>query len=95
MLSIWGVVVSNMISFMILYLVRIKYINSIINLKINFFRIIPSLILLIASIFIYYTMDIYVQMISIIILGIVALYLNKNILINLFTFVTRKKSKNC
>lgn len=96
MLSIWGVAVSNMISFMILYLVRIKSINSIINLKINFFRIIPSLILLIASIFIYYTMDIFGQMISIIIFGLFALYLNKSILINLFNFATRKKiKKNC
>lgn len=94
-LSIWGVVISNMTSFIILYFVRIKSVNSIINLKIRYYRIVPSLVLLVVSIFIYYTMDIYVQMISIIILGLVALYLNKNILINLFTFVTRKKSKNC
>lgn len=89
-LSIWGVVVSNMVSFIVLCFVRIKSVNSIINLKVDFFRIIPSLVLLVISISIYYTMGIYAQMISIIILGLLALYLNRNILVNLFNFATRK-----
>lgn len=90
-LSIWGVVISNMISFMILYQVRIKSVNNIINLQVNFTRIIPSLILLVASVYFYYTMSIYVQIFSIIIIGLATLYLNRSILFNLFSFVTRIK----
>lgn len=93
-LSIWGVVISNMVSFIILYLVRIRSVNNIINLQVSFIAIIPSLILLVTSVYIYYTMNIYGQIISIIIIGLATLYLNRSILFNLFNFITRIKITN-
>lgn len=91
--SIWGVVVSNMISFMVLYLVRVKSVKSIINLKFSFTSLIPSLLILIASIFNYYTLDLYGQMISVVIFGLFAVYINKSILSNLLSFAVKKKLK--
>lgn len=92
-LSIWGVVISNMVSFAVLYLVRIKSIKNIINLKIDFLKLIPSLVLLIISIFAYYTLSIYYQILMVVVLGIITLYLNRKIVINLLDFFTKIKSK--
>lgn len=93
LLSIWGVVISNMTSFIVFYFVRIKSISNIISLKINYHKLIPSLALLSISIFVYYTSSVYNQIFAILILGIAALYLNRDILLNLLSFITKIKIK--
>lgn len=92
-LSIWGVVLANMLSFVVFYFVRIKSVESIINLKVNFLKLIPSLVLLIISIFAYYALNIYYQIMVIFILGVITLYLNRKIVINLLDFLTKIKAK--
>lgn len=89
-LNIWGVVISNMMSFIVFYFARIKSVNSIIKLEIDFREIIPSLVLLIISIFVYYCLNTIFQIFSIMIFGVSVLYLNRKIVVNVFNYATRK-----
>lgn len=84
--SIYGVVLSNMISFIILFLIRIKSVNTIINLKFNYKKMIPSILLLLISILGYYNLNIYQQTIMVTFLLCGAAILNKIIFIEVLNF---------
>lgn len=87
--SIWGVVGSNMISFLLLYYIRIKSINSLIKLNINFNSLLPSWIILALSIIIYYSYGTWIQGISCIAFGICTLYMNRSMLLIFWSFIKK------
>jgi O-antigen/teichoic acid export membrane protein len=87
--SIWGVAISNMISFAVLYFIRIKSVGNIINLKIDFPKLIPSLLLLMITLFVYYTLNIYWQIVAAGILVLFTLYLNRNLVLHLWNYARK------
>ncbi|NLJ96177.1 MAG: lipopolysaccharide biosynthesis protein [Clostridiales bacterium] len=93
--SIWGVALANMLSFIVLFFVRIKSVNTIIKFKFRFIQMIPSILLLIVSIIGYYTLNIYNQIILFLILAIGALIINKRIVIEIVNFIKNLKNKSC
>lgn len=84
-LSIWGVALANMISFIILFTVRIKSVRKIVKVKINNFQLIPSTVLIFVAIFVYYKFNLVGQIIFIIISGMVSIWLNKEVIMGLLT----------
>lgn len=91
-IGILGVVLANMLSFIVLFLSRIKSINKIINFEINILKIVKDLILIISSIFIYYVGGIYIQIIALIIFLSISIYINKNLISSLLSVLKRKKN---
>lgn len=82
-MSIWGVVLSNTLSFVVLFFIRIKSINKIINFKIDVKESISSIILVNISVIAYYSQEILIQVILFVILVISALLINKEIIIEI------------
>ncbi len=83
LMSIWGVVLANTLSFIVLFLVRIKSINKIINFKIDSKESILSIVLVSISVIVYYIQGIQLQGILFVILSICALLINKEIILEI------------
>lgn len=91
--SIWGVVFANMISFMVLFGVRIKSIRKIVGIKFNILKLLPSTILIFTAIFIYYTGNLFGQIIFLITSAIISLWLNKDVLVGILAIKKNKDVK--
>ena len=90
-LLIWGVVISNMISFIVFFLVRMRSVNTIVNIRYHFKGMALSSFLLIISIIGYYGLNIYGQIILLIILVAGSLVINKRIIKEMINFFKFKK----
>lgn len=93
-ISIWGVALANMLSFIILFVVRIKSVNRIINLQIEFIQLFPSTFLLIVSIIGYYYLNIVLQSVFFITVVICALFMNKEVVVAVLRSVGIIKDAN-
>lgn len=91
-LSIWGVVLANMLSFIVLFFVRIKSVNKIITFGFRITNIISSTLLLIVSIIGYYTLGMGGQIILLLIFTIAALIINKSIVLEVISFIKSLKA---
>lgn len=89
-LSIWGVIVANMFSFIIFFIVRLESINNIIIIKINFIDKIPIVILFTVAIIIYYSFDYVGQIIFLLVASIIIFNINKKFICNLLRKILDK-----
>lgn len=91
-LGILGVVISNMISFIILFYARIKSVKKMVNIIINWRDSITSIVLVIISLVIYYKFDLIYQIVFLFIFLLGSIYINKEIILEFFNKIRRKKS---
>lgn len=80
-ISIWGVALANMLSFIILFMIRIKSVNKIIDLQFDFTETLPSGLLLIVSVVVYYCLNTALQIGFFVIAAICAFWINKEVVI--------------
>ncbi|NFL87193.1 hypothetical protein FDB24_14225 [Clostridium botulinum] len=92
-MSIWGVALANTLSFVMLFLVRIKSINKIINFKFKLRKSITSVLLFVVSLTVYYYLGTLLQSILFIILVICTLLINREIIIEIFSSIGIMKRK--
>jgi len=93
--SIWGVAVANMLSFAVLFIVRISSVSTIIKFKFRLYQMIPSILLLVVSIIGYYTLNVYYQIILLLVFAVGALIINKFIVLELVNLLINLKNKQC
>ncbi len=91
--SIWGVALANMLSFIVLFFVRIKSVNTIIKFEFKIAYMMPSILLLTMSIIGYYTLGLNKQVILLLIFAIVSLVINKSIVVEIVSFIKNLKNK--
>lgn len=94
MFSIWGVVLANMLSFIVLFFARTKSINKIITFDLKITNMICSVLLLIVSIIGYYALGMGGQIILLLIFTIAALIINKSIVLEVISFIKNLKIRN-
>ncbi|MCB2287712.1 polysaccharide biosynthesis C-terminal domain-containing protein [Clostridium algidicarnis] len=82
-MSTLGVILANTLSFVVLFLVRIRSINKIINFKIDSKESISSIVLVSIFVIVYYIKGILLQGILFVILSICALLINKQIIVEI------------
>lgn len=93
-LSIWGVALANMLSFVVFLFVRIKSVNEIINLEFKIIDMLASVLLLILSVIGYYILDLSTQLLLVLILVIGSIIINKEIIVGIVGFVKDYKIQN-
>lgn len=82
-LLIWGVVIANMISFIVFFVLRLVSVKKIINIKINILKLIPSIVLFFTSILVYYLLKINFQAIFLVFFVICLFWINRSIFIGI------------
>nr|WP_279381491.1 polysaccharide biosynthesis C-terminal domain-containing protein [Clostridium botulinum] len=86
-MSIWGVALSNTLSFIVLFLVRIKSVNKIINFKFELIKSMTSISLFIMSLILYYYLGVLLQIILFVIIVICTLIINKEIIAEILSSI--------
>ncbi|MGL4850142.1 MAG: lipopolysaccharide biosynthesis protein [Clostridium sp.] len=93
-LGIWGVVLANMLSFLVLFIARLKSINKIIDLKVQIKNKLGAMVVLIIGIFSYYLIDVRYQLICLIVFGISMIILNKELIVSFNTIIKKRVARN-
>lgn len=92
-IGIWGVVLSNMLSFIVLFFARIKSTKKIVKVNINIRDFIKSIVLLVVSIIIYYCVGVTGQMVFLLISIFITILFNKDIILTILNPLISKYIK--
>ena len=89
-LGMWGYIFANIISYVVFYLIRKRSIDKIVKLKYNYkLYIIPAVIFIVSSI-IYCRANTIYNVISLVLQGLIMLYIYKEIIGKMFTVIKEK-----
>ncbi|EOU1682986.1 oligosaccharide flippase family protein [Clostridium perfringens] len=91
-LGILGVVIANMISFIILFYARIKSVNKIVNISINWKESTIPIVLLSLSLIVYYKFGLGFQIAFLVMFILGSIYINKEIILDFLNRIKREKS---
>ena len=83
LMSIWGVIIVNAITFFIFFVVRIKSVKKIIKFKLELSKTIPSILLLVVSIVLYYCLGVGLQVGVLVCLGVCTILINREIIMEI------------